>query len=729
MRSPSFRPLTCSVHIAMLVAITGLMLSSENTVLAQTFPSHEERVEVDSKNIYHDGGRSQVIWEETIELDEAVWLRLYFDRLVLAHDVEGNTSSILRITSLEDGAVQTLDAKTAKQWSNTSAYFNGNSVKLELIAPPNGRMNRVSVKQVDSGEVPPAEIARSICGNFDDRTLSTDPRMGRTLPGGCTAWLFNDRKNCLLTAGHCADSTSVVEFNVPVSSSNGSYNHPSPQDQYPVDQSSMQFIDGGTGNDWCYFGCFNNSNTGLSPFEAQNDSFTLELPQAVSFGDTIRVTGYGTTDARVDPSFNGAQKTQTGPYSSFTGTTLRYRTDTTGGNSGSPIIFENDGTAIGIHTHGGCSSTGGSNRGTGANNTQFRAALANPLGVCQASIDFEFPFGRPEKLDPSGGTAFRVRVRDSGLIAASGTGLLHVDSGSGFEAFPMIELADNEFDAIFPATPCGLVVNYYVSIQTDQGESFSEPSNGPTSSFSAFSATSCTVVFADNFESSMGWTVSSDADDGQWDRGVPAGAGDRGDATVDGDGSGSCFLTDNVAGNSDVDDGSTTLTSPSMDASVGPEQVALLSYYRWYNNAAGASPEADIFEIEISNDDGANWVPLETVGPTGSEVSGGWIKKRFLINNFVAPTSNMRIRFIASDLGEGSLVEAGVDGVEIQIADCENLAIVLGDCNQDGDVNFLDIQSFISILSAGDYLAEADITGDGLVDFLDIAPLIEILAR
>jgi len=129
-------------------------------------------------------------------------------------------------------------------------------------------------------------------------------------------------------------------------------------------------------------------------------------------------------------------------------------------------------------------------------------------------------------------------------------------------------------------------------------------------------------------------------------------------------------VTDNVAGNSDVDDGSTTLTSPLIDASVGSGQDAVLSYYRWYNNAAGASPQADIFEIEISNDDGANWLPLETVGPSGSEVFGGWVKKQFLVSDFVAPTSTMRVRFTASDLGDGSVVEAAVDGVEIQIVEC-----------------------------------------------------------
>ena len=81
----------------------------------------------------------------------------------------------------------------------------------------------------------------------------------------------------------------------------------------------------------------------------------------------------------------------------------------------------------------------------------------------------------------------------------------------------------------------------------------------------------------------MGWSVSGDATDGQWERAVPVGAGDRGDPTADGDGSGSCFVTDNMAGNSDVDGGSTTLTSPLMDASVGSGQEAVLSYYRWYD--------------------------------------------------------------------------------------------------------------------------------------------------
>ena len=55
-------------------------------------------------------------------------------------------------------------------------------------------------------------------------------------------------------------------------------------------------------------------------------------------------------------------------------------------------------------------------------------------------------------------------------------------------------------------------------------------------------------------------------------------------------------------------------------------------------------------------------------------------------------------------------------------------SVLLGDCNQDGTVDFLDISPFISILSAGGFRVEADINEDRTVDFLDIGPFIELLS-
>ena len=63
--------------------------------------------------------------------------------------------------------------------------------------------------------------------------------------------------------------------------------------------------------------------------------------------------------------------------------------------------------------------------------------------------------------------------------------------------------------------------------------------------------------------------------------------------------------------------------------------------------------------------------------------------------------------------------------VTIVAADPE---ITLGDVNQDGVVDFLDISPFIGLLSAGEFQAEADCNQDGEVNFLDISPFITILS-
>ena len=54
--------------------------------------------------------------------------------------------------------------------------------------------------------------------------------------------------------------------------------------------------------------------------------------------------------------------------------------------------------------------------------------------------------------------------------------------------------------------------------------------------------------------------------------------------------------------------------------------------------------------------------------------------------------------------------------------------VMLGDVNQDGAVNFLDISGFIGFLSSNVYLEEADIDQNGLVNFLDISPFISLLS-
>ena len=61
-------------------------------------------------------------------------------------------------------------------------------------------------------------------------------------------------------------------------------------------------------------------------------------------------------------------------------------------------------------------------------------------------------------------------------------------------------------------------------------------------------------------------------------------------------------------------------------------------------------------------------------------------------------------------------------------AQLEFAPTLLGDCNFDRVVNFLDITPFIAKLSLGEFVEEADINQDGTLNFLDISPFVTILS-
>jgi hypothetical protein len=209
----------------------------------------------------------------------------------------------------------------------------------------------------------------------------------------------------------------------------------------------------------------------------------------------------------------------------------------------------------------------------------------------------------------------------------------------------------------------------------------------------------------------MGWMVTNSPTltDGAWNRDFPLGGGDRGDPPTDADGSGRLYLTDSADGNSDVDGGSTTLTSPIMDATGGD---ATLSYYRWYSNTFGADPMNDIFTVEISNNNGGTWQVLEIVGPSGPEVSGGWFFKTWDIASVITPTNEMKVRFTAEDAGPGSVIEAGVDGVKIEVFNCENPEPTCPlDWDGNGIINSTDVSLFLN-----DWFAD-QINGTLLADY------------
>jgi choice-of-anchor B domain-containing protein len=324
----------------------------------------------------------------------------------------------------------------------------------------------------------------------------------------------------------------------------------------------------------------------------------------------------------------------------------------------------------------------------------------------------------PAVFPPAGGEEIRIEIQELGLSVDPSRVKLHVIAGGPEVEATGTNNLDGTWSFLTPPVACGSDATYWFTVESTTGEAYTLPADFPASQFSAPIASSAAVAFEDNFQTDMGWGVSGNASDGHWDRGVPVGGGDRGDPPSDFDGSGQCYLTDNVDGNSDVDGGSTTLTSPAMDATGGE---AILSYARWFSNTAGGSPNEDTMVVEISNNNGSTWQNLETVGPGGAEVSGGWYEKQFVINDlFTTPSSQVRVRFTANDTGSGSVVEAGVDAVKITVLNCEDAP----DCPADlaapfGTLDFSDVVAFLGAFASSD--SAADLAPPfGTFDFSDV---------
>jgi hypothetical protein len=256
------------------------------------------------------------------------------------------------------------------------------------------------------------------------------------------------------------------------------------------------------------------------------------------------------------------------------------------------------------------------------------------------------------------------------------------------------------FVATIPGQADMADVSFFITAMADTGDTVRVPEAGafevPIGNFLAFF----------DFETADGWTVQSTAvSDGAWERGVPAGGGDRQDPPTDFDGSGQSWLTANRPGNSDLDGGPTTLTSPVFDLTgvTGPE----VSYARWFQSINGVTDE---FSIEVSDDGGLSWAVVETVPHTPS----GWVVHSFDPSDFVDLTDEFRMRFVAIDNPNDSVTEAGIDRFRITF---EGGATCRADIDGDGQLSIFDFLAFQNAFDSGDLAADFD--GDGSLSLFD----------
>ena len=171
--------------------------------------------------------------------------------------------------------------------------------------------------------------------------------------------------------------------------------------------------------------------------------------------------------------------------------------------------------------------------------------------------------------------------------------------------------------------------------------------------------------YEDNFENNLGWTVNNSSGvNGAWERATPrrtdSGTGKISNPNNDSDDAGSfAFVTGNGlpgAACNDVDNGSTELLSPLMELTgyVNPT----INYDVWYFAGRGVSPANDTLIVKLSN--GQTEVVIDKIFLS----TDGWLKvKNIEVKKFILPSSNMRLKVIASDQAGNleHIVEAGFD--------------------------------------------------------------------
>lgn len=659
---------------------------------------------LDSGDLDNPSDEVRSVFRETIRVEGAAWIRLYFDAVTL------RPGSTLAITSLSDFAVQHHTNRTIVEWENTSAYFNGDAVEIELFAGPGTTGNRIALREV-TYETPSGNVAGSLCGlcNGDDRVPSEARFAGRLMPVGCSASLFNP-EGCFVSAGHCMGAAFVMEFQVPFSLSNGSLQHPGPRDQYPVLSSSIEFVNCCVGLDWGYFQCGANTETGLFPIEVQKDYRPIANTIPDEFPVELEIFGYGIS---LTGELNQTQKRGIGPLlsvqSGFGSQELAWfhDVDTTGGNSGSSILY--NGEIIGIVTHctGGCP-----NIGTLINRPDFaaaREACPGRRGDCDGDGDTDMhdiielndcmtgprqgPFD-PECACSSYDGDPDIDLRDVAVLMKAFSGELCF--APQFVQQPFDQLVCEGTPVFLQASAQGRAgISYQWHRDGAPIEGATEPNllitEATSLDFGAYyvhASNVCGELFSDvvtvepcvesllssTFETSDGWTVTSDPGmvRGQWFRAIPD------ETLVNGyidqiaqpgvdspsDAGSKCFGTGPFGGaavSNDVDGGPTTLFSPVFDIT-GRNRVTLrYAYWFFRNNDDGD----DALELSISNDGGSTWQLL-----TRHAVSSvGWRTNVIDLPTVITPSNQVQLRFDIRDAGGETLLEALVDDVQVTAAD------------------------------------------------------------
>ena len=134
----------------------------------------------------------------------------------------------------------------------------------------------------------------------------------------------------------------------------------------------------------------------------------------------------------------------------------------------------------------------------------------------------------------------------------------------------------------------------------------------------------------------------------------------------------------------------------------------------------------------MSNNGGDSWTDLENTNNSNNS----WLKKQFVISDYINLTNAVQFRFTASDLfnngdvgSGGSLVEAALDDFLLEAISFD---LISGDLNFDSNVNVLDVVLLVNFIlnldtPSNDQYISADINSDQSLDVVDVVLLVNLI--
>jgi Zn-dependent metalloprotease len=228
--------------------------------------------------------------------------------------------------------------------------------------------------------------------------------------------------------------------------------------------------------------------------------------------------------------------------------------------------------------------------------------------------------------------------------------------------------APDDYHAMIPAQPVGSRITYTITTADLAGNGGAWPPSRCFPDTPSGSEVFHVATVLDELEVESGWTVGIPEDNaatGIWERVDPVGTAAQPENDRTPAPGNACFVTGQGQiggglGDADVDGGTTTLLSPvfALDGVPGTE----ILYHRWYSNDTGADPGIDVWRVNATSDGGKTWLIIESTNASDAS----WREVRVDLDKlFGVPPEQVQLKFVASDLDNGSLIEAGVDEVMI----------------------------------------------------------------